>query len=239
MAAFDSSFMFPVDNSKECKVLTLDEKENTSLYIPVFPPDMHFTSSSIEDNSVMPFLPKYAKYYIENCLRLGKVRRIDFSVREVPNYSTPQKCAFVHFDCLYDNENTRSMRDQLKEKGRFQSYGFDNGKEHCFLTLKHEAINRPRPHLLFKINHKPIRLPDEYDRNMEQVMAENLRLLEQLQEKEEEIRKLKLEIQEKDREKNRMVSSMSETTSQVDNLMSQVNQLTDCVNTFGMVAAAP
>ena len=109
-------------------------------------------------------------------MRLGKVRRIDFSVREVPNYSTPQKCAFVHFDCLYDNENTRSMREQLKEKGRFQSYGFDNGKEHCFLTFKHEAINRPRPHLLFKINHKPIRLPDEYDRNIEQV-AENLRLL--------------------------------------------------------------
>ena len=44
MAAFDSSFMFPVDNSKE-QSIDLDEKENTSLYIPVFPPDMHFTSS--------------------------------------------------------------------------------------------------------------------------------------------------------------------------------------------------
>ena len=92
---------------------------------------------------------------------------------------------------------------------------------------------------MFKINHKPIRLPDEYDRNIEQVMAENLRLLEQLQEKEEEIRKLKMEIQEKDLETERMKNNMTKTNSQVDHLMSQMDELTDCVNSFGMVAPAP
>ena len=223
MAAFDSSSLFPVDSTKECNVLSLESSENTSLYIPVFPPDMHFTSSSLPDNNVAQFLPKHAKHYIENCLRIGKIRRIDFSTREVPNYSTPQKCAFVHFECLYDNENTRNMREKLKETGKYQSFGFDNGKEHCNLTFKYDSVNRPRPHLLFKINHKPIRIPDEYDRNIEQVVAENMRLLEQLQEKEEEIRKLK--------------EQMSTTNSQVDSLMSQMDKLTDCVNTIGSVGS--
>ena len=70
------------------------------------------------------------------------------------------------------------------------------------------------------------------------VRVENLRLLEQLQEKEEEIRKLKMEIQEKDPETERMKNNMTKTNSQVHHLRTQMDELTDCVNTFGMVAPA-
>ena len=44
---------------------------------------------------------------------------------------------------------------------------------------------------------------------------------------------------EKDLETERMKNNMTKTNSQVDHLMSQMDELTDCVNTFGMVAPAP
>ena len=67
-------------------------------------------------------LLEYLKYYIENCMRIGKVKRIDFSVREVPNFKTPQTCAFIHFDCLYENDITRIMLDKLQTEGKYKDY---------------------------------------------------------------------------------------------------------------------
>jgi hypothetical protein len=165
----------------------LPETENTSLYVPVIPPTLYFSSS--ETNESQKFQPKYLKYYIENCMRIGKVRRIDFATREVPHYTTPQICAFIHFDCLYDNENTTKMRADLLNNGKFNSYGFEvSDKLYC--RFEHAFSTTKTAHLLFKINHKPIDTPKEYTRNIEQVMAENKLLLEKLLEKDETIREL-------------------------------------------------
>ena len=138
----DSSYLFPVDNTKECSVLTLEEGENTSLYIPVIPPKLQFTSSSLEEGQQMKFEPKFLKYYIENCLRLGKIRRIDFATREVPNFAVPQTCAFVHFDCVFDNKNTRDMREGLQTNGKWSSRGFSNEDGYCwFVTGPHYKLS--------------------------------------------------------------------------------------------------
>lgn len=187
----DSSYLFPVDNTKECSVLTLEEGENTSLYIPVIPPKLQFTSSSLEEGQQMKFEPKFLKYYIENCLRLGKIRRIDFATREVPNFAVPQTCAFVHFDCVFDNKNTRDMREGLQTNGKWSSRGFSNEDGYCwFVTGPHYKT----AHLLFKVNHKPIKFEEKDERNLEQLKAENLLLIEKLQEKEEEIRQLRQQL---------------------------------------------
>ena len=186
----DSSFMFPVDDSKNCNVLTLGENENTSLYVPVIPPTLFFNTSVNE--SYQRFEPKYLKYYIENCMRIGKIQRIDFAMREVPNFKTPQTCAFIHFDCLYDNENTQNMRDQLATNGKFKHFGFDN--EDTFFKFAFYNQANSNAHLLFKINHKPIETPKEYSQNIEQEYAANKKLVETLQEKEEELRLLRADM---------------------------------------------
>tara|TARA_B100001027_G_scaffold27435_2_gene16188 strand:- start:15830 stop:16297 length:468 start_codon:yes stop_codon:yes gene_type:complete len=118
-------------------------------------------------------------------MRIGKVRRIDFATREVPQYTTPQVCAFIHFDCFYDNDATKSMLVSLDREGKYRSYGFETDDAYVKLGGQHS-----NPHLLFKINHKPIDSPKEYERNIEQVMAENKLLIEKLQEKEETIRQV-------------------------------------------------
>ena len=188
----DSSTLFPVNTSLSCSVLQRSA-ENTdkglvSLYVPVIPPSLYFTSSETikdEDNKSRRFQPKFLKYYIENSMRIGKVRRIDFATREVPQYTTPQVCAFIHFDCFYDNDATKSMLTSLDREGKYRSYGFETDDAYVKLGGQHS-----NPHLLFKINHKPIDTPKEYERNIEQVMAENKLLVEKLQEKEETIRRV-------------------------------------------------
>tara|TARA_Y100000992_G_scaffold302570_1_gene277414 strand:- start:22167 stop:22835 length:669 start_codon:yes stop_codon:yes gene_type:complete len=183
----DSSTLFPVNTSLSCSVLNTD-KGLVSLYVPVIPPSLYFTSSETikdEDNKSRRFQPKFLKYYIENSMRIGKVRRIDFATREVPQYTTPQVCAFIHFDCFYDNDTTKSMLTSLDTEGKYRSYGFETDDGYVKLGGQHS-----NPHLLFKINHKPIDSPKEYERNIEQVMAENKLLIEKLQEKEETIRQV-------------------------------------------------
>ena len=59
-----------------------------------------------------------------------------------------------------------------------------------------KAPLRNRPHLLFKINHKPIDSAEKDTRNIQQVIAENKLLIAKLQEKEDEIRLLTKELQE-------------------------------------------
>jgi hypothetical protein len=181
---FDSSVFFPVDNTKECSILDIQENENTSLYIPVIPPNLFFASSETQESQ--KFQPKFLKYYIENCMRVGKVRRIDFATREVPHYTTPQICAFIHFDCLFNNSYTSQMRVDLQQTGKHLSHGFTNDENYC--NFHHGYSNNKHAHLLFKINHKPIATPKEYTRNIEQVLAENKILIEKLQEKDEIIR---------------------------------------------------
>ncbi len=188
----DSSALFPVNSSLGCSVLQTDQSP-ISLYVPVIPPNLYFVSSSTtqdDEEKSKRFQPKFLKYYIENCMRIGKVRRIDFASREVPQYTTPQVCAFVHFDCFYDNPATEEMLASLDREGKYRSFGFEN--EGTFVKL---SGAHAKPHLLFKINHKPIETPKEYDRNIEQVMAENKLLIERLQEKEEILRQVHEHLQ--------------------------------------------
>lgn len=187
----DSSTLFPVNMTHSCKALNTEKP--LSLYVPVIPPTLYFCSSAMketkEDDSSqgksIRFQPKYLKYYIENSMRIGKVRRIDFATREVPQYTTPQVCAFIHFDCFYDNETTTNMMADLDKTGKYRSYGFENTDDYVKFGGYHS-----NPHLLFKINHKPIDTPKEYERNIEQVMAENKLLIERLQEKEDTLRQV-------------------------------------------------
>ena len=185
----DSSVMFPIDQTKGVSMLPTEH--NTSLYVPVIPPTLFFSSSSSEE--IKRFEPKYLKYYVENSLRIGKIRRIDFAVREVPNFKTPQTCAFIHFECLYDNDTTRIMFDKLQTDGKYKDFGFDNGNDYCKFGF-HTQLNN-KAHLLFKINHKPIEQHEEYSQNIEQVYAANKILTEKLQEKEEMVRQLTEELQ--------------------------------------------
>ena len=97
----------------------------------------------------------------------------------------------MHFVCLYDNESTNEILSSLDREGKYRSFGFENQDPHVKGTDFFKFCGaHSRPHLLFKINHKPIETPKEYERNIEQVMAENKLLIERLQEKEEILRQV-------------------------------------------------
>jgi len=187
--SFDSSLLFPVDTTKGCSALLMEK--TPSLYVPVVPPHLFFESS--ETTNFQRFEPKFLKYYIENCMRIGKVKRIDFSVREVPNFKTPQTCAFIHFDCLYENDITRIMLDKLQTEGKYKDYGFV-AQDNKYCKFGFYSQQSDTAHLLFKINHRPIDASKEYAPNIEQLLNSNKLLTEKLQEKEEEIRQLKNEL---------------------------------------------
>jgi hypothetical protein len=188
--SFDSSFLFPIDTTKGCSAMVMEH--TPSLYVPVIPPTLFFESS--ETGKYQRFEPKYLKYYIENCMRIGKIKRIDFAVREVPNFKTPQTCAFIHFDCLYENDITRIMLDKLQTEGKYKDYGFA-ASDNKFCRFGFYTQPSDTAHLLFKINHRPIDEPKDYAQNIEQVHAVNKVLTEKLQEKEEELRIVKNELE--------------------------------------------
>ena len=184
-----SEILFPIDTTLGCTVKPMDKE--LSLYIPVIPPNLYFISSKFQGSK--KFEPKYLKYYIERTMRIGKVRRIDFITHEVQQFRTPQIGAFIHFDCLFENNATNTLLKYLSTDKKYLSYGY--GRPGIYDSYCRFLTNTNRPaHLLFKINYKPIEQSTEYTRNIEQVIAENKLLIKQLQEKEEAIRQLELEL---------------------------------------------
>lgn len=154
-----------------------------SIYIPMIPEDMMVASGTCYNS----FLIGDLQSCIENKLRLGKIKRVDFVARQQDERVI--QSAFVHFDHWYDLPYANKVRDCMNADGVYRQKGFmSDGKFSSFMAFRDDGEIIPR-FLTFKINHKPI--PDvKPEMNVEQYAAANDALTKSLLEKEAKIAEL-------------------------------------------------
>lgn len=145
-----------------------------SIYIPVLSDKLVLKN---HNDMIHKFQPKFLRDFLEKLLRIGKVRRIDYVDRDIPNSSTPVKAAFVHFEYWYDTPTAHNLRDKLNTYGQFRQKGYMyKGKKCNFYQHSGDINDSARPgYFDIRINHKPIE-ETECDWNIHQLYAENQRL---------------------------------------------------------------
>ena len=162
------------DRPTEFTRMELEIDAWTSIYIPVLSDKLVLKN---HNDMIHKFQPKFLRDFLEKVLRIGKVRRIDYVDRDIPNSSTPVKAAFVHFEYWYDTQTARNLRDKLNTYGQFRQKGYMyKGKRCNFYQHSGDITDPARPgYFDIRINHKPIE-ETECDWNIHQLYAENQRL---------------------------------------------------------------
>ena len=157
-----------------------------SIYIPVIPHDLSISTGE----TLSSFKLGDLQNCIENKLRLGKVKRVDFVTRQHEG-STIQS-AFVHFDNWYDLSYATKVRDAMNSSGSYRQKGYlDKDGFVAFVAPTEEGI--VGRFLTFKINHKPI--PDiKPEMNIEQYAAANALMSKALEDKEARIAELEAQL---------------------------------------------
>lgn len=173
--------------------MELSDEDWKSVYIPILPSNMYVNNPI--DNSYHTFQPRNLKSLLENELRLGKVQRIDFIDRELEDGQIV-KSAFIHFECWYNNNNAKFLRDKLNTTGQFKQKGFYDGSNTHRFMVRNDNGDKVPGYFVFKINYKPIPEVEETELNMSQLVAANKVLEEKMAERDELIEKLQAELAE-------------------------------------------
>ena len=181
-----------VEQPTEFNQLPLNHDEWTSIYIPVLSDKLLLMN---HNDVVHKFQPKYLRDFLEKILRIGKIRRIDFVDRDIPNSTTPVKSAFVHFEYWYDTTSATNLRNKLESYGQYRQKGYIYKGKRCNFYLQNEGTQSSKPaYFDIRVNHKPIQ-ETECDRNVHQLYAENLLLEKELSENKVIINNLSLELE--------------------------------------------
>ena len=166
------------DRPSEFARMALEEGDWISIYIPVLSDKLVLQN---HNDMIHKFQPKFLRDFLEKLLRIGKVRRIDYVDRDIPNSSTPVKGAFVHFEYWYDTQTAHNLRQKLNTYGQFRQKGYMyKGKRCNFFQHSGDITDPARPgYFDIRINHKPIE-ETECDWNIHQLYAENQRLEQEM-----------------------------------------------------------
>ena len=130
---------FVVERPTVFEKLELAANEWMSIYIPVLS-DRLLLRNPI-NNELYRFYPKYLRDFLEKNLRIGKVKRIDFVDRDIPNSVTPVKAAFVHFEYWYNTSNALNLREKLNTFGQFRQKGYmRQGERYSFYLANDNPV---------------------------------------------------------------------------------------------------
>jgi hypothetical protein len=100
-----------------CEPLALEPGAWMDLYIPMVPPDLTM------DNGDMRYNDEHSlAEFIEDQLKLGRVTSIEYTTKNVCT-------AVVHFECWFDNQVSKHIRDAIDHDGNFKCDGFYDGFE--------------------------------------------------------------------------------------------------------------
>jgi hypothetical protein len=154
--------------------------------------------------------------FFEDKLKVGKVSRIDFMSKAVPNSDRVAKCAYVHFDQWYDNQTAKLVRKTIATKGEFSCNGFYDGFEFCRFD-KNRYIN-------LKVNHKPIPAVTE-DMNVHQLAARVKILEEQNAELERQNEQVRADYSDVCIHRSNQIMSMMDREQKIRELEEEVAQL--------------
>lgn len=157
-----------------------------SIYIPMIPDNMLVSNG----NGFTSFKTSDLQICIEQKLRLGKVKRVDFVTRQQDDKNI--QSAFVHFEHWFDLPYATKVRDAMNADGVYRQKGYlDNGAFNAFVAF---GDNGPVPrYLTFKINHKPI-ADATPEMNLEQYVAANALMSKAIEDKDKKIAELQAEI---------------------------------------------
>jgi len=172
----------------ETKPLQSMEVSWKSLYIPVLPKDMLLDGEPLFDEGSM-------KKYFEEKEKLGKVSRVDYVSKPLPNGNT-KISAFVHFDYWYENAKEFihfiTMNEEVKLCGYNKNY---------FHNITSSSNTNVRRFFSVRINKTPIPEVKAPELNIHQLIASNEfmeKLIEEqkakIQQMEEEIANLKSKL---------------------------------------------
>ena len=161
-----------------------------SVYIPVLPKDMSLDGEHLFDESTLI-------NYFEEKIQLGKVNRIDYVEKKLPNNGT-NISAFVHFDIWY--ETAENMLYDLKEESEIRLNGYWTPNRRQYINIR--SMNNLALHRYFavRINRTPIPEVKVPELNIHQLIASN-KFMENLIEEQ----KIKMEAME---DKIRILTSM-------------------------------
>ena len=161
-----------------------------SLYIPVLPKDMSLDGEHLFSEAALT-------NYFEEKIQLGKVNRIDYVEKKLPNNGT-NISAFVHFDIWY--ETAENMLYDLKEESEIRLNGYWTPNRRQYINIR--SMNNLALHRYFavRINRTPIPEVKVPELNIHQLISSN-KFMENLIEEQ----KIKMEAME---EKIRILTSM-------------------------------
>ena len=161
-----------------------------SLYIPVLPKDMSLDGEHLFGEATL-------KNYFEEKIQLGKVNRIDYVEKKLPNNGT-NISVFVHFDMWY--ETAENMLYDLKEESEIRLNGYWRSNRSQYINIR--STNNIALHRYFaaRINRTPIPEVKVPELNIHQLISSN-KFMEKLIEEQ----KIKMEAME---EKIRILTSI-------------------------------
>ena len=161
-----------------------------SLYIPVLPKDMSLDGEHLFSEAALT-------NYFEEKIQLGKVNRIDYVEKKLPNNGT-NISAFVHFEIWY--ETAENMLYDLKEESEIRLNGYWTPNRRQYINIR--SMNNLALHRYFavRINRTPIPEVKVPELNIHQLISSN-KFMENLIEEQ----KIKMEAME---EKIRILTSM-------------------------------
>lgn len=161
-----------------------------SLYIPLLPKDMSLDGEHLFSEAALT-------NYFEEKIQLGKVNRIDYVEKKLPNNGT-NISAFVHFDMWY--ETSENMLYDLKEESEIRLNGYWTPNRRQYINIR--SMNNLALHRYFavRINRTPIPEVKVPELNIHQLIASN-KFMENLIEEQ----KIKMEAME---DKIRILTSM-------------------------------
>ena len=208
---FSQDFMMHFNNAEDdgTNTTVLPNPEFLSIYIPFLPNNLILDCYSCENGLVKISQALETetdfKYLFEETLWVGKVKRIDFVIRD------GKKCAFVHFHHWFDNANAKQMQTMIKTSISAKVKSFTSGSDSYRFRIDKKIIRngieqtiQESPFLSFKQNFKVIpefTTPDDVVTlpNIHQVMHWNAELEKTVAEQKARIQELEQLLELKQR----------------------------------------
>ena len=185
-----------------------------SLYIPVLPKDMSLDGEHLFDEASL-------RSYFEEKIQLGKVNRIDYVEKKLPNNGT-NISAFVHFDMWY--ETAKNMLYELKEDSEIRLHGYWTPNRRQYINIRSTNNIVLHRYISVRINRTPIPDVKVPELNIHQLIASN-KFMENLIEEQ----KIKMEALE---DKIRILTTLLQLSEESKNEIMEPLTLKDLDNSI-------
>lgn len=173
-----------------------------SLYIPFLPKDMLLDGEPLFDEASM-------KKYFEEKEKLGKVSRVDYVSKQMPNGSA-KISAFIHFEFWY--ENACEFIHYITANEEVKLAGYKTRQFNCITSSSNRNVRR---FFSVRINKTPIPEVKQPELNIHQLIASNQFMENLIEEQKAKMAEMEAELAEL---KSKMSSSSTDNVRVTNNI---------------------